>query len=99
MRSADCTWQEAFGSHGGKMLFGMERRHDAEMSSHQRAVSAIHEGLRTASKFEEFKSVVQKHVRGTDLREFVPRDAKQAIHNSSDEFAAPDAVLQPPITN
>jgi hypothetical protein len=93
------AWQDALGSQAGKMLFEMERRHDAEMSSHRRALSAIHEGLRTASTFEEFKSFAQKHVRATDLQEFVVRDAKQAIANSSDEFAAPDAVIQPPSTN
>lgn len=92
------VWQDALGSQAGKMLFEMERRHEAETSSHRRVLSAIHESVRTAASFEEFKSVVQKHLKASDLQDLFVRDAKRAIDNNSEEFATADAVIQPPST-
>lgn len=91
------VWQDALGSQAGKMVSEMERQHDAEMRSHRRVLSAIHEGVRTAETFEEFKSLMQKHLRASDLQDLFVRDAKRAIDNKSEEFATPDAV-QPPST-
>lgn len=92
------VWQDALGSQAGKMLFELERRLDAEMSSHRRVLSAINEGVRTADTFEAFKAVVQKNLRASDLQDLFVRDAKRAIDNNSEEFATADAVIQSPST-
>lgn len=90
------SWQDAGGLHLGKMLFELERRLDAEMRAHRKTLTAINEAFRTASTYEECKATFQENVRASDLEDFFVREAKRAIENGSEEFAAPDAVIQPP---
>lgn len=90
------VWQDAAGVHLGKMLVELERRLVAEMHSHRRTLVAINAALRSSSTYDECRSQFQEHVRASDLQDFFVRDAKRAIERGSDEFAAPDAVLQQP---
>ena len=91
-------WRDAGGAQLGTALFELERRLDAEMSAQRKALAAIHDAFRTSSTYDEWRSAYQEQVRASDLQDFVVREAKRAIESSSDEFAAPDAVLGPPTT-
>jgi hypothetical protein len=89
-------WQDAGGLHLGKLLFELEHRLNSEMHAHAGTLTAIREAFRTSSTYDECKAKFEEHDRASDLNRYFVRDARRAIENSSEEFAAFDAVMQQP---
>lgn len=76
------------------MLHKLEDQTQKYLSSLSGRLCAIESALEKSTSFEDFKSVALAAIRDKETAEWLVKDARRAIENSTGEFASEDGIVE-----